>query len=124
MARRTRDTVVDGVVVGSEYLSLREEVMLDFAAEFRQFMINCFAVPVNTITDIDSFRQNFQPERALNAYLLSLGYTQQQINNVNQVIKDAFKIYARVAAMAILFDHGKLPGGAGPAGWDVREPVP
>ena len=126
MARRTTTTTVDGVVVKTEFLSLREEVMRDFGAEFKQMALDSFDIPFNQITDIDVFRAHFKPERALVQHLKREGYTNAELQALPQALKDIGSYFARGVLLAILFDHGKVPG-ASPtlsARWDERDPVP
>ena len=126
MARRTTTTTQDGVVIKEEFLSLREEVLKDFGAEFKQMIKDSFDIPLNQITDIEEFRLHFKPQRALVAHLKREGYTNAELQALPQALKDIGGYFARAVLLAILFDHGKIPG-ASPtlsARWDERDPVP
>jgi len=125
MVRRIHYTTTDGgPQTAVSYWSLQEEVMADFGQEFRQLALDAFDVAPSTITDIDEFRAHFKPERAFAEAMKRMGYTNATLAAVPQAVKDAFKVYSRVALMALLFDHGRLPGGSSPIDWGTREAIP
>jgi len=125
MARRIHYSTTDGgPQTPVAYWSLQEEVMADFAQEFRQLALDAFDVDPQTITDIDDFRAHFKPERAFAEAMKRMGYSDAQLLAIPPAVKDAFKVYARVALMALLFDHGRLPGGSSPIDWGTREAIP
>ena len=105
---------------------MREEVLLDFGAEFKQMMRDAFDVPLNQLDNIDDFRAHFKPQRALVEHLKREGYSNADLQALPQALKDIGGYFARAVLLAILFDHGKIPG-ASPtlsARWDERDPAP
>lgn len=121
MTRRIEETVVDGIVVERHFMSLRKELTLDFAEDFRRFVNEALGGVVPT--DIDDFRARFNPETPFVNFLLANGVTQQQINNLPLATRLAFRLFARIALMAIIFDHGKIPSVANEI-MDREDPVP
>ena len=123
MARRRTRTTQDGVVVKQEFLSLWQEVLIDFGEQFAQLTADSFDVPLDQITDIDEFRVHYKPELAWQKWMMDLGHTRAEIAAMTAIEQTLLKQMARVSIMAVIFDHGKLPGQSFPDSWNDMEEI-
>lgn len=126
MARTIKEdqtTLPDGTVVVTRryYASLREELWNDLRQKWTAWIKE--ALQNQYPTDIDDFRARFDVQPVIRNYLLSKGYTLQQMQAVDPIIREMFTLIFTMGLLSSIWHHNK-PAGMPDADADFEEELP